>query len=344
MSTFVSLAAYRDPQLVPTLVDLLTKANRPDDLRIAVCWQHGEDEVHPAIFDDPRILVADVPWWESRGACWARALLMAAYDGEDWFLQLDSHHRFVQGWDDVLVDQAAASGSERPVLTTYLPPFSPDEPSSMRDEPCGMEFGGFGTDGVPDFRPSFLGELVGGSPVPARFLSAHLLFAPGSFVADVPYDPDLYFLGEEITLAIRAFTNGYDLFHPSVMVGWHEYTRNYRTKHWDDHDGVAAATAAWHERDVASRRKVQRFLLDPWVGLYGCGTARTMADYVAYAGVSFRERRLQDHTRPQPPTAEPACATGLAGPGGDARHRAGSCRGRRARGSRTRDAVVRGLP
>ena len=24
---------------------------------------------------------------------------MKLYDGEDWFLQLDSHHRFEQDWD-----------------------------------------------------------------------------------------------------------------------------------------------------------------------------------------------------------------------------------------------------
>ena len=45
---------------------------------------------------------------------------------------------------------------------------------------------------------------------------------------NVPYDPTLYFLGEEITLAVRAYTHGYDLFHPSETIVWHEYTRNGR--------------------------------------------------------------------------------------------------------------------
>jgi hypothetical protein len=35
-----------------------------------------------------------VPWSESRGVCWARSAIMELYAGEDYFLQLDSHHRF----------------------------------------------------------------------------------------------------------------------------------------------------------------------------------------------------------------------------------------------------------
>ena len=50
--------------------------------------------------------------------------------------------------------------------------------------------------------------------MPTRLVCAHFLFAPGSYVNDVPCDPDLYYSCAEITLAIRAFTHGYDLFHP----------------------------------------------------------------------------------------------------------------------------------
>jgi len=39
-------------------------------------------------------------------------------DGEDWFLQLDSHHRFVPDRDVLLLDEAARSTSDRPVVAT----------------------------------------------------------------------------------------------------------------------------------------------------------------------------------------------------------------------------------
>jgi hypothetical protein len=159
-------------------------------------------------------------------------------------------------------------------------------------------------DGIPMFemRPIPDGDRLT-RPPRARFLSAHLLFAPGAFVRDVPYDPELYFLGEEISLAIRAFTRGYDLFHPAEHILWHEPTRRYRTKHWDDHVKGPGIDVDWRARDAASRDKVRRFLLAPHKGLFGCGEARSFGDYEAYAGLDFRRRtaRAQTLSGAEPP-------------------------------------------
>ena len=237
---FVSIAAYRDPQLAPTLDDCLAKARWPERLRFGICWQHGPEEESLERFTDPAFRVIDVDWHDSHGACWARAEVMRLWQQERWFLQLDAHHRFVQDWDEKLLAQAAATGSGKPILTTYLGPFDPEDPSSFTAEPMRMEFDRFTEDGIVVFRPGVMpGWEQSSRPVRSRFLSAHFLFAPGSFVSNVPYDPDLYFLGEEITLAVRAFTHGYDLFHPGEVIAWHEYTRNYRRKHWDDHTAAA---------------------------------------------------------------------------------------------------------
>ena len=65
------------------------------------------------------------------------------------------------------------------------------------------------------------------NPVPSRFLSAHFIFTDGIFNRDVQYDPSLYFHGEEITMAVRAFTWGYDLLAPHKVVCWHHYGRDF---------------------------------------------------------------------------------------------------------------------
>jgi hypothetical protein len=292
---FVSIASYRDPQLVPTVRDCLENARNPERLRFGICWQHASDEQLPDWFDGDQFRVLDVDWRESRGACWARARVMDLWDGEDWYLQLDSHHRFVPDWDVVLLGEAARTGSDRPVLTTYAPPFSLPEPQTRDQQPMRMEFDGFHPDGIPKYRPSEIWDWQQRTrPHRARFLSAHLLFAPGTFVRDVPYDPELYFTGEEITLAVRAFTHGYDLFEPSRVIVWHEYERLSRRKHWDDHLGDGGP--AWHERDAVSRTKVRRVLDEPDFGPFGLGTERTLEDYEAYAGISFRHRKVQDYT------------------------------------------------
>ncbi|MES2442405.1 MAG: GlcNAc-transferase family protein [Pseudomonadota bacterium] len=291
MTIFVSIAAYRDPELIPTIEDCLRRARWPGQLRFGICWQHAGDEPPPPALDGGRMRVRDVPWRESQGACWARAECMRLYGGEDWFLQLDSHHRFAQDWDAVLLDQAEKSGSARPVLTTYAAPYDPLVPPPETEAPTCMRFDRFTPEGIALYQfgaiPAWQERKA---PMRARFVSGHLLFAPGRFVEDVPYDPGLYFIGEEITLAIRAFTNGYDLFHPAAHVAWHEYTRKNRPKHWDDHVPAMGAEMPWHSRDAASLAKVRRFLSTPEVGRFGCGEMRTFADYEAYAGLSFRRR------------------------------------------------------
>ena len=100
---FVSIASYRDPQLIPTVEDCMCKARRPEGLRFGICWQHGVEQTVLPFLQDERFRIRDVPWRESQGACWARAEVMKLWRGEDWFLQVDSHCRFAVGWDETLI-------------------------------------------------------------------------------------------------------------------------------------------------------------------------------------------------------------------------------------------------
>ena len=104
---FIAIAAYRDPDLIPTIEDCLAKARHPERLRFGVCWQHGAEDDLASWLTGTQFRVTDVNWRDSRGPSWARAAAMSLYDGEDWYLQLDSHHRFAQDWDTKLTEQAA---------------------------------------------------------------------------------------------------------------------------------------------------------------------------------------------------------------------------------------------
>jgi hypothetical protein len=299
MSIFVSIAAYRDPELGPTVRDCIATAHDPASLRFGICWQHAAEERRPPELDDPRVRLIDVDWRDSRGTCWARAESARLYQGEDHVLQLDSHHRFAKHWDAQLLEQLEQAESPRPVLTAYLPEYSPAPGMARGGEPTQIEFGGFTDDGLLSLRPGIIPNWRARTrPVRARFASAHFLFARGQFLLDVPYDPELYFIGEETMLAVRAFTHGYDLFHPVTVVLWHEYSRSWRQHlHWTDHDRGHGVATEWHEYDAQSREKIRRFLQASWIGPDGCGDRRTFAEYEAYAGISFRDRHVHEDAR-----------------------------------------------
>ncbi len=296
MRIFISIAAYRNSELGPTLADARAKAAHPENLTFGVCWQHGPEETPPAEFSACRLRLIGLDWRESRGACWARAEVMKLWEGEDWFLQIDSHHRFAENWDALLLAEAEATGVAKPLLTAGAAPYEPPGPPPP-GAPTHITFDRFDDDGILYQGAAYLDPNREKRPFRARFLSAHFLFAPGSFVLDVPYDPELYFHGEEISLALRAFTHGYDLFHPSRHILWHHYGRLDRAKHWGDHQRANGASTEWFERDALSRRKLQRLFLEGEQGRFGCGVVRSLADYEAFAGLDFRARTVSETTR-----------------------------------------------
>ena len=59
---FISIASYRDPELLPTLRDLLATAKNPNRLKIGVCWQYGADESIEEFENDSRFNFIKVPY------------------------------------------------------------------------------------------------------------------------------------------------------------------------------------------------------------------------------------------------------------------------------------------
>lgn len=297
MSIFVQIAAYRDPQLVPTIQDMLSNAKYPENLTICICNQyHPDDTFH---LDDYRtnkqFIIVDVLYTETKGACWARNQVQQKYDGQDYTLQIDSHMRFVKDWDMQMIEMLRnlQYNVEKPMLTSYVSSFDPEnDPAGRIQEPWQMAFDRFIPEGTVFFLPETIPnwkQLTG--PVRARFYSAHFCFTIGKFCLEVPHDPNLYFHSEEMSITVRAFTNGYDLFHPHRVLIWHEYTRKGRTKHWDD-------DKEWHKKNDASHKR-NRILFGMEEGEiegYGFGKVRTIQEYEMYAGIQFKTRSVQQYT------------------------------------------------
>lgn len=310
---FIQIASYRDPQLIPTINDCLINAKYPENLVFSIAWQHSNedewDNLH-GFMNDERFKIIDIDYKESKGACWARNLLQQQYSGEKYTLQLDSHHRFIQNWDEeliMMIKDLQNKGYKKPLLTGYIPSFDPEnDPNARINQPWKMNFDRFIPEGAVFFLPATIDnykELDG--PIPARFYSAHFCFTLGSFVLEVPHDPEYYFHGEEISIAVRAYTWGYDLFHPHKVIAWHEYTRKGRIKHWDDDKSWVIKNNESHLRN----RKL--FEMDGYkknidFGIYDFGNVRTLEDYERYAGISFKKRAVQKYTidnylAPNPP-------------------------------------------
>lgn len=315
---FVQIASYRDAELPKTIKDLLDKAKHPDRITFGICRQYhpkdGFDDLSE-YQNDSRFRILEYLWNESLGVCWARSLIQGLYQGEEYTLQLDSHHRFAPHWDETLIEMMKLTGSPKPLLTAYTASFDPDNDRALDPTPYMMVPERFTSDGIILFLPS---EIPGWQklhkPIPARFVSGHFFFTYGQHCREYKYDPNIYFAGEEISLSICSYTLGYDLFHPHRNPVWHEYSRQYRPKHWDDHvvkeNEESAVAKPWWEIDVAGKKRLRQMLngedngLD--LGEYGLGQVRSHHEYEQYAGIDFAHRLLHPKALQgsPPPTVE----------------------------------------
>ena len=275
---FVQIPAYRDPELSPTLHDLFAKARNPESLRVAVLWQRApDDRLDRELRQRKNLEIVDIPYGDSKGCNWARNALQRLWKGEAYTLILDSHHRFARDWDRKLLaayDALVRQGIERPIVTAYLPRYNPlTEPHGRKNKPLKI-YPFARSDGM-------LLRLIGrpilnwtalSAPVAGDFVSLHCLFASGEFNRDVPFDPNCYFFGDEVSTSLRAFTSGYDVFHPHRVIGWHCYERAYRSTHWEDHEN-------WSRLETSSMKRLRRLLSGRPMGAYGSGDRRSLREF-----------------------------------------------------------------
>lgn len=302
---FVQIASYRDPECEATLRDLLRKAAAPERISIGLCLQNQpEDEPHCGIgdlADDPRLRLIQRRAADSRGVCWARSLVQGLWQGEDFSLQLDSQMRFEPDWDQQLLLSWQECGDPRAILSCYPNGFQPPDQRDRASLPL-MAALAFNEDGLPRFQAINrfkLPEQRPVRPVPGAFISGGMIFGPGQMISDVPYDPYLYFYGEEVTLAARLWTAGYNIYNPNRLAVYHLYktAATAAHTHWSDHSHW------WQHNQLALERAKHLLGMAPSptdaalqeIGRFGLGRQRSLEEYQAWSGLDFQAAQIADH-------------------------------------------------
>lgn len=291
-SIFVSVASYRDPECHRTVCDLFEKAQEPARISVGICWQFispQDDYMFEPLDSAYRVRSIGYDARSSLGACWAKSEAQKLWQGEDYVLNIDSHMRFEPGWDRRLIEILNSCPAPKPVLSTYPAPYEP--PDRLFPGTPHLVAGAFGVDGVLHLEGRQQDMTC---PKRGAFISGNFCFARAEFLAQVPHDPQLYFYGEEITLSVRAWTHGWDVFTPHVCVIYHCYGRPGVPKHWDDHP-------EWWRQDRTSNDRVKILLEESDMNQagdqYGLGRRRTVSDFEAFSGVRFRDRCVLERAR-----------------------------------------------
>ena len=311
MSIFISIASYQDPLLVSTIWSAYSNARNKEDLIFSICDQS----------DNP-VKVGELPFAHqikydhvdpifAKGPCWARHRAQSFYAGEKYFLQIDSHTQFSPYWD-ILFEGAfleiATMGKEdpyfkKPVITSYPRSF---QVIDFEKGAFALNNGDKHTQVITYRKDSIFsrGSFSRQIGIPTKHLevthaylmAAGCVFTRGDFVEEIPYDPNYYFYGEELSMALRAFTHGYSFFHIPDVPLFHLYTdvtNLPRKLHWDPEDDKNRAVK-WHELEKNSLDRLDDLFAGNIEDSMGLGLERSLEDYALLSGIDLKNKIILD--------------------------------------------------
>lgn len=290
---FVQIAAYRDSECIPTVADLFAKASLPERITVGICWQYdaakGESPLSLDAYGN-RVKILNFPAADSQGAGWAKSKAQSLWAGEEYVLQIDGHSRFAPKWDELLIEQLENCDSKNPVVSVSPPGYLP--PNNVKfDAPlCYTRPSKFSDAGILKLqREPFLKNPE--KPVETPFASPRFLFSRSNIVKAIPVDPHIYFEEEEITLSVRLWTNGFDIFTPTRNLVFHLYNNEgkFRPYHWKDNqnwENMRRKARARYKHIVGIADNPEHEYLEN-IEKYGSGAARSIEKYEQFAGISL---------------------------------------------------------
>ena len=147
---FLHLPAYREPELIPTIKDALAQAKHPERIHFGICRQFNPEDGFDNVDEyreDTRFHIYDMPYEQAKGLATARAIINEELlTDQEFVLQLDSHHRFTENWDETLLTWYYELKKEgyNPLLCGYLPYYDPfNDPEARVQEPWYSEAASF---------------------------------------------------------------------------------------------------------------------------------------------------------------------------------------------------------
>ena len=313
---FVSIPSYRDRLCMDTIRELFSKADNPNRVFVGVCDQRPLVDEQEGVIErchpdppfayDANVQVFTIHHLATKGLTHARYQAGRLYRGEDYFLAIDAHSKFTQGWDtDVIAMLEATPNPSKSVITHY-----PREIEELDNEPdtiddiipclCLSEYEE--EIGLPNFKAKFIPQsksYLQETP----FLAGGMYFSKGTILKDVPLDPGLNFLfvGVEILFAVRLWTSGYTLYTPTKNVIFHKYER--KDVPYFHTDMRETQWLRENEKSVSIARRILHFekpFFDTYQ--YGLGPVRTLDAYYSYAGIDpiTKKTRTSDIFCPDP--------------------------------------------
>jgi hypothetical protein len=290
---FVNMAAYRDFELTPTVVNAIENSSGKHKINFGIHMSYLEEsEINIPNLSNVKYTTSKVP--ENIGVGMGRYLAHQFYNEEDFYFQCDSHSRFFKNWDQIAINSILKyqiEGIQKPLLTMY-----PGNYWYKNNDFIEIEFDMSNPKDTTtisfhekpeDFKllriPSQT-AIASRNSIFTKSVSGGSIFTLGPFISP---NKEMAFWGEEIMTAARAYTHGYDLMLPDQQYLYHLYYNhknpeiNRRKIVWEDFP------EQFEKINNKARGIVYKTFTENIVGDGYLGTERTLSEYELFSGLNF---------------------------------------------------------
>jgi hypothetical protein len=287
----VQISAYHDYELSETILDAIKKSSKINQINFGVHLCYYTDDIFIPSLSNVKYKTIQAP--EGLGVGYGRYEANSLYNGEDYYLQVDSHSRFAENWDSLLIEchkEYVAEGC-KPILTAYPANYWYEDGTGTIafDKPSPIQTIVFETKVPKDTDSKFITQTSVGNELDnlfAKSVSGGSVFSSGDLASVFP-NKKMFYWGEETLMAARFFTHGYDIMVPKTQTIYHLYfnpdkkEKNYRRHAWGDFAEICNNLAA------ESHAELFRILDGKVIGDQELGSKRTLEEFEYYANVKF---------------------------------------------------------
>eukprot|EP01084_Bolivina_argentea_P139360 245175_1 len=325
---YIVLATLGDHACPTTLNDLYKNAKYPHNIHIGIYQQNTPEDpdclgmltyctdepeiIHPELGDittlcamKDNILINRTTVAEGAKGChYGRHMTMKLQEQEtDFVVFVDSHSVFRKHWDAYVMKMwyTIEPNREYAVITHY--PCGAEnmhrrikEKDAYSYHICGSQFGPPPNNMLKNSNGCFVGPDVT-KPIRVPYWAGGFNFARSHFWSHVPLDPYIQYVfdGDEMNIATRGWTHGYDFYSPPVDIVGHWYSdskdapkrRNphvRENKEWmiQKDKSEKRINFMWGLLDDINISQAELTDLDK----YGLGNKRTIQQYWKFAGIN----------------------------------------------------------
>lgn len=255
---FISIAAYNDPQLIDTIKSAVSNAAKPERISFGVALQYY-DEPDLSEFDN----IKTISYHPDTRPGIVRVrynISKELYDGQDIYLQLDSHYQFSLGWDKKLAKTFKELEKRYQTDKVAVLPLEPYEDGIMTSS-WQLTLDEFQ---IPGYKVVHPHPVNGKRQSYAEyheiyFARAGQMAFPKRFIEEVGLDPYSQVSLEIFMNSFRLLMSGYRIFQLNQKLTWQSDTE-YQVANWSTKDEkenrfkssvVREHPSTWHEISLA---------------------------------------------------------------------------------------------